>query len=394
MYPNYQDKLNLVDQLLEARAKLLVNLDVLLESLNSRKNSHKNEAKDIFGLLENSQNNNSKKIQWKEGGDSISKLDLLIQEKTSLGLYISQNPIWEYKQVLEFLKEKLKIDLHLAILEKIKKNFTKNAQMMLILNLTLLDGEMEGIIFSKTALHFSANIEEKKLYWVLGRIDQKNNAESENTDIDTAIYTEKPKLLIENLVLFENLENLLDLPTGIKNNYLDKKPILLKLLNYLDLKILLKEPEKIQQMVVNLEENKNLLFLQEETPLNQTGQEKLRQEQIDVLSQLKIRIQKIFLDPSLGLKIKEIKNYLIKVNQLEDLQDLQFIKNSLEKIYTTEVLMSQPEEFLKKYLLENFLLVEIWIKTSKSWQKVRQNYLLSIKVLEKFPSIKVNPFGN
>lgn len=197
----------------KTRNKLASNVDIMLEILNSHRQRKKINSDDLFG-----ESSTTSKISWKDETATISDLEVLALEKESLGVYVSGNPLAEYQKIQDWIRETtFADDIHIVIVEKIKKIFTKANTMMFALSLSTLSGSVEGIIFPKIAPHYSPMLEEKKLYWIKGRISQKKKKkkDEEEVAVDTETemehkdvqevkeYDELPKLIIDSLARIE-----------------------------------------------------------------------------------------------------------------------------------------------------------------------------------------------
>ena len=246
---------------IETRSFLASNVENLLENISIRRQAGKNEAEDLFG---DAQDDHKQEMNWNLNYSLHSKIDVLLQEKESLGLYVSGHPLDDYKDLLQWCRDTSgRDDVFIILIDKIRKIFTKTNSMMFALQLSVPDLEAEGIIFPKNALNLSPLLEEKELYWVKGKVqqtkktiqNQKNaakkaaNNDEESTEPEEVKeegelkeYDELPKLIIEELTKFE--EGILplfqheDIP--LPTNRLNK----LKKVNWKRLKI---EPRKLPE---------------------------------------------------------------------------------------------------------------------------------------------------
>ena len=224
-----EDKLQNIDQInyVSVRSFLGSNVDVLLENLAARRETNKNKSEDIFAT------HISPSIKWKKNQIPKTKLQILIEEKNSLGLYMSGNPLVEYIKIEKILQEKLnKWNFRLMFINKVRKIFTKAGQMMFALEINLTEREIEAVIFPKNAMELSPLLAENELYLVIGNIQEKRkkkveiieeiiepseivkstDEEDENLEIEIVesqaiipekdAYEEKPKFLIETLVKY------------------------------------------------------------------------------------------------------------------------------------------------------------------------------------------------
>jgi DNA polymerase III alpha subunit len=212
----------------EKRSFLAGNIDTLLENLNARRESNKNPSEDIFGGFDEDE---ASKIAWKNDSNKMSRLEVLQSEKESLGVYMHGNPLEGFAELEEMARETSQLgqNLHIAVIEKIRKVMTKAHALMYALELSTTTGEMEGVIYTKKAPLYSSILAEKKLYYIQGRIDDRQKQATpeevippivmpvENNDIDDdepaemidlnsapiQEYQDNPKIVIDHLALFE-----------------------------------------------------------------------------------------------------------------------------------------------------------------------------------------------
>jgi len=228
-----------VENFVGIRSFLGGNVDILLENLAARRESRKNDSEDIFA------EHSSPSIKWKTPIPK-TKLQVLIEEKNALGLYMSGKPLEEYKEIEKWLQKTLnKWNLRLMFVNKVRKIFTKAGAMMFTLEVSLTETDIEAVIFPKNAMELSPLLAENELFWVVGNIQDKRREKktetipeileieteksetenlgenlveslaesgenSENEEVFVAVpivenaYQEKPKFLIESLTKSEN----------------------------------------------------------------------------------------------------------------------------------------------------------------------------------------------
>jgi hypothetical protein len=189
------------------RTTLANNVEYLLEKISSYKEELKNETMDLFfddATVDD-------KIELKKP-DHINQLTVLLKEKEFLGLYVTANPVDQYSELLSYVKQQSEVNnIYLILIDKVKKIFTRNKDMMFGLEISKEGEKVEGIIFPKNALKLSPLIEEKQIYWVLGKISipKKRKAEPQvvaEGDFESeegnqvAEFVELPKLIIEDLI--------------------------------------------------------------------------------------------------------------------------------------------------------------------------------------------------
>jgi DNA polymerase III alpha subunit len=188
------------------RSLLISNVENLLENISSRRESKKNEADDLFDFGGES---TSSDFILQPIAQNKSKLDLLMMEKEILGLYVSGNPLAEYQDIVNWLR--LQTDepnLHLVLVEKIKKIFTKNGKMMLGMNITTTNEQLEGVVYSKNTPELSSILTEKEIFWVKGLIrdpeQKKRELEEEaDPDADSPELTEVKEFVESKKLVFE-----------------------------------------------------------------------------------------------------------------------------------------------------------------------------------------------
>jgi DNA polymerase III alpha subunit len=185
-------KVSKIDNINQIRSFLLANIENILEQISKYRKHGEIESDDLFGSGDQVQPS----ISWITDYSNQDKLITLMKEKESLGIYVSGNPLDEYKRIESYLKTLLHIDtIHIVLVEKIKKVFTKSGGMMLAMELTTTKGGVEGIIFSKKAMQFSSILEEKAIFWCSGKYSVRQNKDEEDNEYDTL-----PKLLIDNVI--------------------------------------------------------------------------------------------------------------------------------------------------------------------------------------------------
>jgi DNA polymerase III alpha subunit len=186
------------------RSILFANVANILETSSQFKQSGIVDSDDLFASMGETQ---KPTIKWNKTQKVMSSLDVLIQEKNSLGLYVSGNPLKSYEKVLNWARDVGdKEDLYIILIDKIKKIFTKQNMMMFALQISTPDEEIkyEGIVFPKNALSLSPIFEEKKIFWARGKVTKAKKREKKEGDEEEGVATfeELPKLAIENLTPF------------------------------------------------------------------------------------------------------------------------------------------------------------------------------------------------
>lgn len=201
---------NVIDQsnIVETRSFLIANVERILENISSRREAKKIDTDDLFG---DTSKNCETKVNWLKDYKNLSKLDILMMEKEILGLYVSGNPLQEYAELQHWVREVTGFDdIYLVVVEKIKKIFTKAGAMMLGMNITILpqegkEAQIEGVVYSKRTPALSPILEEKKIYWVKGKLSEPKEkeksvdttAEIDETIIEQREYIEATKLIFD-----------------------------------------------------------------------------------------------------------------------------------------------------------------------------------------------------
>lgn len=203
---------NTIDQsnIVETRSFLIANVERILENISSRREAKKIDTDDLFGDVGQ---HNETKVNWKNEYKKLSKLDILMMEKEILGLYVSGNPLQEYSELQQWVREVTGFDdIYLVVVEKIKKIFTKAGAMMLGMNITILpqedkEAQIEGVVYSKRTPVLSPILEEKKIYWVKGKLSEPKEktkptetgepAEIDDTIVEQREYVEATKLIFD-----------------------------------------------------------------------------------------------------------------------------------------------------------------------------------------------------
>lgn len=202
---------------IKIRSFLAANSEKMLENIAIQRHAGKIDTEDLFSCEDEIY---SQTMILEKNVPEISKINILLQEKESLGLYVSGNPLDDYKELLQWCRDTSgRDDIYLVLIDKINKIFTKTNTMMFTLQISVPDLSVEGIIFPKNALNVSSILEEKELYWVQGKIqeskrktndparvlDEIMEASDENTaENEIKEFDELPKLIINNINKFED----------------------------------------------------------------------------------------------------------------------------------------------------------------------------------------------
>lgn len=183
-------------------------------------------------------------IQLVEPALPLTELEVLLQEKNSLGLYVSGSPLGKYHKLLEWIRSEAgRDDIHLVLIDKVRKIFTRSNTMMLALAITSADGvQYEGIVFPKNAPKISPLVSEKQIFWVKGRIVDGRKRKGEESE--EGGFEELPKIAFEDVRPFQ--EGVVGL---FANEEIKLSLNRQKILASLPYSVLLIHPEKLQQFL-------------------------------------------------------------------------------------------------------------------------------------------------
>jgi len=163
----------------EERNKLLQNLEKMLEI--ARENNKKQNTNQI-GLFAgtNIEINHDIKLEDAKPASNFEKLGW---EKELLGLYISSHPLYDFKKLLEkrtvaiskidasFVNKKIVLG---GLIASVKKIITKNGKPMLFLKLEDLTDKIEVVVFPNLLERNPGALEENKIVFFAGRVDDRN----------------------------------------------------------------------------------------------------------------------------------------------------------------------------------------------------------------------------
>ncbi|PIZ01092.1 DNA polymerase III subunit alpha [bacterium (Candidatus Gribaldobacteria) CG_4_10_14_0_8_um_filter_33_9] len=165
----------------EERGKLLENLEQVLKfNRDIRKINNSNQK----SLFEESATDFSFSFKLKETKPALPDQTLL-WEKELLGLYISSHPLEKFKKVLARKTLPLKeLKEHIfnqnirvgGLISSIKKILTKKGEPMLFIKLEDLTGKVEVIVFPGLFERSSAFLQENKIVFIIGKIDNYKDA--------------------------------------------------------------------------------------------------------------------------------------------------------------------------------------------------------------------------
>ncbi|MCX6721029.1 MAG: DNA polymerase III subunit alpha [Candidatus Staskawiczbacteria bacterium] len=163
----------------EERNKLLANLEKMLEiARENNKNGNSNQ----MGLFASAGVKINSEIKL-EPATPATNFEKLGWEKELLGLYVSSHPLYDFKKLLEnktvaiskidasFVDKKIIVG---GLVSSVKKIITKNGKPMLFMKLEDLTGKTEVVIFPNLLERNPAALQENKIIFVAGRVDDRN----------------------------------------------------------------------------------------------------------------------------------------------------------------------------------------------------------------------------
>jgi DNA polymerase-3 subunit alpha len=163
----------------EERNKLLQNLEKMLET--ARENN-KNKNTNQIGLFANSNVKINSDIVL-ISATPASNFEKLGWEKELLGLYVSSHPLNDFKNLLakrttplikidkSFVDKKVVVG---GLISSVKKIITKKGQPMLFLKLEDLTAKAEVVIFPNLLERNPNALQENKIVFIAGRVDDRN----------------------------------------------------------------------------------------------------------------------------------------------------------------------------------------------------------------------------
>lgn len=327
------------ENFVEVRSFLGGNVDILLENLAARRETRKNDSEDIFA------EHSSPSINWRNP-ISKTKLQVLIEEKNALGLYMSGKPLEEYQEIEKWLQKKLhKPNLRLMFVNKVRKIFTKAGAMMFALEVSLTDMDIEAVIFPKNAMELSPLLAENELFLVIGNVQDKRRKKTETipevVEIEKNEDIEKSEAEAENIG--ENEENFVATPI-VESSYQEKPKFLIETLT---------KSENGPQLILDATELPNLdwKMLREDLPV---FFEKLKADK---------KIEKI---ENLSSKIEKIEIKVLKLSQNLGQFALEIKKN------------------LSKTKIENAVECELWLANGNEFQKAKGMFWLPVDIWQKY----------
>jgi len=165
------------DQFAE-RNQLLTNLEKMLEI--ARENNKKQNTNQIGLFASVTTISNDIKLEPATAATNFTKLGW---EKELLGLYVSSHPLNGFKRLFEkrttpiskldatFVNKKVILG---GLVSSIKKIITKNGKPMLFIKLEDLSGKAEVVVFPNLLERNPTALQENKIVFVAGRVDDRN----------------------------------------------------------------------------------------------------------------------------------------------------------------------------------------------------------------------------
>ncbi|MDO8486166.1 MAG: DNA polymerase III subunit alpha, partial [Candidatus Staskawiczbacteria bacterium] len=163
---------------LAERNQLLTNLETLLEIARENNKSKQTNQIGLFASAKIS--NNDIKLQEAQPASNFERLSW---EKELLGLYVSSHPLDDFRKIFEarttaiskvdesFVNKKIIIG---GIISGIKKIITKNGKPMLFMKLEDLTAKTEIVVFTSLLEKNPNALQENKIVFVAGRVDDRN----------------------------------------------------------------------------------------------------------------------------------------------------------------------------------------------------------------------------
>jgi len=161
----------------DERKKLLTNLERLLEW---NRQGNKTRMLGQRGLFDGMKLNNKISL---EPSPPATKSEKLTWEKELLGLFVSSNPLEDFRKILEkkstkiselnsrFINQRVKIG---GIISRIKKIITKNGKSMLFMTLEDLTDKIEVVVFPGVIERNPIVFRENKIVLISGRINERD----------------------------------------------------------------------------------------------------------------------------------------------------------------------------------------------------------------------------
>ncbi len=164
------------------RGKLLNNLDnIMYYSARQQKQINTGQT-DLFGAAETEENLYVPKITLADTGPVHDQIEQLQWERELLGLYLSQQPLEDYKDLLTTSSKSISSLSSLiegstvkigGIITEVREIVTKNGQKMSFVRLADLNSDIELLFFPKTHEQYADLVKKDKIIIVSGKITRR-----------------------------------------------------------------------------------------------------------------------------------------------------------------------------------------------------------------------------
>lgn len=160
------------------RNQLLTNLEKLLEIAREKQKNKNTNQMGLFASSPAISNNEIKLADCKP----VGTLEKLGWEKELLGLYVSSHPLNDFKKVFEgkctpiinvnqiMVNKKIILG---GLISNVKKIITKTGKPMLFMKLEDLTGKTEVVVFPNLMERNPAALQENKIVFIAGRVDDR-----------------------------------------------------------------------------------------------------------------------------------------------------------------------------------------------------------------------------
>ena len=337
------------------RSFLMNNVETMLLTASSLRQSAAIESDDLFGSEETTNSDNE--IKWVENDNKLSIFEVLLKEKDSLGLFVSGNPLTQYSELQEWVRETAaRDDIFLILITKIKKIFTKAGLMMLALEVTLDNGEVEGIIFPKKALDLSPRVAEAELFWIKGKIGKSKKSVTPDKAIPSL-----PAVIL-NEEDNENQENLSDSTDNIVTEVVEE----------------VKEYDELPKLIID-----NLVPFTDGVLAVLAGED----IKLSVNREKILKAQdwaKLKINPKLFIQDLDSKpNILPKDAKTASLGEGKVLKKIKLTKSMGPAIMLEVKNSLKKHFITDGIEIELWVESVGEFKKVKGEFWLPKQLVEK-----------
>lgn len=169
---------------LGGRAMLLASLDRTMSAAHAQQQAAARGQMDLFGGESPTEIHD---VQVDEDYPVFPKETLLAWEKEHLGLYLSENPLTDireiararglrFSQISEVDRDGLgQQQTFLVMISSVRRITTRTNRMMAILSVEDLSGSIEAVVFPRTYDEVAAHIDEDAIIQLTGKIDERND---------------------------------------------------------------------------------------------------------------------------------------------------------------------------------------------------------------------------